>query len=337
MGSKSLNMEYKGMSELQLLEFCSDQKIVTSKMGYHNWTSEIYGIGKHLREYAYYPMSFPLLVHSDHGGPYQHDTALPIDIDTESPVLLFHSPRYLDEFKKQSAKTAYVLYSPFVFYRKKKRIKQSDTANGTLAFVAHSTPLIDDQSEIVDYINDLRHLPEEFQPVSAMIHYHDVNKGLHKVFLENGMPVYTAGNPHDYRFTERFYSIIRNFRYTTSNHPMSCLFYSIEMGIPHFLYGNKPVFVNKGDENVTAGDYDAEKENLQVRKLVALFSGIQSIISERQRQFVEYELGLHHGLGRLRCAFVLYRAWVVKLLLLSSEKAKFSVKRMLSIIKKSIG
>ena len=34
------------------------------------WTSELYGFGKYIRQYGYYPEELPLMIFTDHGGPH---------------------------------------------------------------------------------------------------------------------------------------------------------------------------------------------------------------------------------------------------------------------------
>ena len=190
-------------------------------------------------------------------------------------------------------------------------MKAKPGARGTLAYPSHSLPDIDDVSDVEKYIRDLRTLPDEYQPVVVSLHYHDINKGRHRIFLDSGIPVYTAGTPHDYRFTERFYSILSNFKYTTSNFLGSYIFYSIEMGIPFFFHGDKPVFKkaihnNEADFNfkavgnsINSGDYIYE-----------LFNNKQGHITNEQKKFVHNQLGLIEGTGRMKLATLLYSALI---------------------------
>lgn len=292
-----------GMSEEELITLCNaiEHKPV-AKVLY--WTSEIYGFGKHIRDYGFYPMHLPLYVNTDHGIS-SSEIPAKLELESTAPVQLYHSARRVQEWKKISHKPCYVMFSPFAFYRRKNNIKQSPEAKGTLAYPAHTTSEIDDHSNIELYIEQLKALPDEFQPVSVSLHYHDINKGQHKIFLKHNIPVYTAGNPYDYRFTERFYEIIKNFKYTTSNTVMSCLFYSVEMGIPHFFYGNKPAYFNKSDRNLNIGIYDPESQFPVMREIYDLFKGPQTTITSQQRRIVERKLGLNDGISRVKMALLL--------------------------------
>ena len=71
----------------------------------------------------------------------------------------------------------------------------------------------------------------------GMPYYYDVLQGHHAIFEQAGFEVVTNGYIGDFDFVEIFYDTIRRFRYTTSNHTGSYAYYSLEMGIPFFLYG----------------------------------------------------------------------------------------------------
>ena len=182
-------------------------------------------------------------------------------------------------------------------------------AKGTIVFPAHTTPSIDDISDVENYIQQLFELPEEFQPISVCLHMHDINKGRHHIFKKHKIPIYTAGSNLDDRFAERFYDIIKNFRYATSNMVGSYLYYCIEMGIPFSIYGNKQVFINQLDPNIPKGLYDPYAEFQRFRQVHDMFSGIFTNISPAQKEYVEISLGLRDGISRGKMAWVLYSSF----------------------------
>lgn len=290
----------------QLVSYCNtDIKSSCKVFPAPYWTAVVYGFGKHLREYGYYPSWLPLCVYTDHGvktehKPYKHE------LESDAPTQLFHSPVSLLEWKKYSSKPCFVMFSPFVFYRQEHKVLQIVSANGTIAFPAHSTPSIDDISDVEEYAKQLLDLPDEFQPISVCLHMHDINKGRHYIYEKYNIPIYTAGNCFDERFTERFYDIIKNFKYSTSNIVGSYLYYSIEMGIPFFLYGNKQLYINQSDSNLSSGLYDPSEELQEYREVHDMFSEIYTKISTIQKEYVEASLGLKDGLSRTKMALVLY-------------------------------
>lgn len=272
------------------------------------WTAEIYGFGKYIRKYGFYPSWLPLCVFTDHGPG--ACTPYPVELESTAPVQLYHSPISVENWKAISRKPCYCMYSPFVFYRQRNKIEVSSGARGTIAFPAHTTPSIDDVSDIQVYIDQLKQLPEEFQPVSVCLHMHDINKGMHNKFIQNGLEVFTAGNSMDDRFIERFYSIIRRFKYSTSNFLGSYTYYCVEAGIPFFIYGEKPRLINKTDSNVPLGEYDPYKSVDLYRKSQDLFAEVSTVITANQKELVCRDLGLTVGISRIRMATILYYAFV---------------------------
>ncbi len=296
-----------GLTEMEISRRCAGENLICApRPGY--WTAEIYSFGKYLREYGYFPQWLPLLVYTDH-GPSQADSPLTHELESDAPVQFYHSSRMVEKWKKITKKPCYTMFSPFVFYRKTRKIVQNRDAKGTLAYPSHTTPLIDDEVDYEKYIEQLMSLPKEFHPISVQLHVHDVNKGQHKLFMKHKIPVYTAGHYADYRFVERFYETLKQFKYTTSNVVMSCLFYSVEMGIPHFLYGIEPVFNNKGQEGIPLGrEFKPLEQWEQMRKVTEMFSGLNTEITDDQRKLVNFELGIEHGASRFQMAGILFFA-----------------------------
>ena len=300
--------DYKGYSEEELLQLCDDNLAYKGKAKWHYWTAEVYSFGRHIRNYAFYPSFLPLHIYTDH-GPGCYITEIPKhEFEHDASCQFYHSADSVKLFKKSSDKPCYTMLSPFAWCRKVRKIQQSDNARGTLAFPAHSTQDIDLVSDIEEYIEQLKKLPEEFQPVSVCLHMHDINKDQHKIFMKHNIPVYTAGNAFDQRFAERFYDILKNYKYTTSNMIGSYTYYSIEMGIPFSLYGKEAKYENKGNANMVIGEMPL---NLfyDYYKISETFKGLYKIITEDQKKIAEISLGINEGISRIEMAKLLYYAY----------------------------
>ncbi len=298
--------EVNNIAEKQLEALCDESQATNSfiwRLSY--WTAEVYGFGKYIRQYGYFPKWLPLCINTDH-GPGTRDAPAPHELTSTAPVQVYHSSIRVKQWKGVSKKPCYCIYSPFVFYRRKNNVKQSSDARGTIAFPAHSTDAIDDTSDIQVYIDQLRMLPAEFQPVSVCLHMSDIKKGLHKKFIQNGFTVYTAGHAFNDEFIDRFYSIVKNFKYSTSNLAGSYLYYCVELGVPFFLYGEGPAFVNKSDPNIEKGVYTSYKKQKSYQELVGLFSTASNSVTEEQRAFVYRGLGVEDGLSRIQMCATLY-------------------------------
>lgn len=298
-----------GMTERKIQELCDMKKARGFKAPPY-WPSEIYGFGKWIREYCGYPRFLPLCIYTDHGPPIL-DVPLRQEIESGAPYQFCHSPTLVQKWRKRLKKEASVLYSPFIFCRRKRNFYKSRIAEGTLAFPAHTTANIDDNSDMEVYIKQLLKLPKRFQPVSVCLYYDDIKKNKHKIFQKYKIPIYTAGYYFDERFTERFYEILKNFKYATSNTAGSYLYYAVEMGIPFSIYGQKQKYVNKNDSNLSTGEYDPYKLSAFYRRLDGMFRGLNTKVIPEQKDFVEVNLGLKDGLEPDGMKKILYKSFFI--------------------------
>ncbi len=307
------------MTDGELKQYCESAKVSFKLISPPYWTAEIYGFGKWIRKYGYYPSFLPLCIFTDH-GPAQTGVISPHELESDAPTQFYHSPNCVNTWKKVSRKRCKVLLSPFAFCRKMNRIEVMANARGTLAFPAHTTDSINDHSDLNIYINQLKKLPEEYQPVAVCLHPTDIKNGREKIFKENGLPVYTAGNSLDDRFTERFYEIIKHFKFTTSNIIGAYTYYAVEMGLPFFLYGNGPGWVNYSDKNIPLGPFNPYLLYQDYRTVHDLFSSVTHQISTEQKNYILRELGILNGISRFEMAFTLYLSFIEWLINYSSIK-----------------
>lgn len=300
--------DYKGYSEEKLFRLCN-KRVKKGVAKWQYWTSEVYSQGRHYRRYGFYPVFLPLFVYSDHGPA---DTLVyPHEIKNDAEAMLVIDNRKVLKYKEQSQKPCYSVISPLVWYRRQNKIIPTD-AKGTLAFPSHSTPEIECEFDIPQYIEQLKALPEEMQPVCVCLHMHDINKGQHKIFLEHGIPVYTAGSAFDVRFAQRYYDILKHFKYSTSNMIGSYVYYSVEMGIPFSLYGVKNTYTNIYDTNIAKGEYKFNERDYY-RFLNSLFEGINTSISQAQLEYVISGVGIEKSISRFKMAKILYGAFLNRL------------------------
>ena len=303
------SFDYNGFDESTLLSLCDAATASRGVVPWKYWPPEIYSSGRHYRSYGWYPSFLPIYCYSCH-GTYYRTTVFPHEVENDAYAMLHVSPTAVAAYRKVSDKPCYCVHSPFVWCRKKNQIEKSGNAKGTLAFAAHSTPVIDVVMDYEAYADLLLSLPKEYFPIAVCLHMHDIKKGLHKLFLKKGLPVYTAGNAEDVRFAERWYAVARNFAYTTSSMFGSHAFYSVEMGIPFFLMGEMPEAFNRGEKNLPLGEYVyADEPYLEAH---SLFTERVQKITPEQRAFVEKHLGLHDGLSRKELSKLLYTAYFRK-------------------------
>ena len=164
-------------------------------------------------------------------------------------------------------------------------------------------------------VNELSFQPEpenDMKPVCVNIFTNDILKGLHVPFMNRGMPVYSAGNISDIRFVDRFYDILRHFKYSVSNTPGSYMFYSVEMGIPFSLYGNRVKFINQGNDDFPLGESFYGKVYYEEMGY-KLFSQLSRRLTEDQEEYVrDYFYGDMAVLTPQEMRSILYSAWKMR-------------------------
>ncbi len=286
------------MTEEELQALCKPPKL-KSTAAY----SDFYGIGYWLKEYVGYPQSFPILFHSDH-GPAIEENLLPYEYESPYDKALFHNTLKIEDNKiNKKFKEVYVTGSPFVYYYKMRNVKPAEKRNGTVSFPFHSTAAIDAILDWESYADQLNGLPEEYHPITVCLHHVDIDKGLHSIFLNKGIKVVTAGHKLDYKFTERFYDIIRDKKYATSNAYGSCVLYCVDFGIPFFYLGDQEIEMNnKANSSLKKGVNSLDvylKYNRKVDRIFQskeLFKEPSDSISEEQKIFAQQVLGVHDAL-----------------------------------------
>jgi hypothetical protein len=278
------------------------------------WTASIYGFGKWIRRYGYYPPCLPLCIYTDHGPGDKECSPYPHELDSSAPVQFYHTESAVARWRKVSRKPCYTLYSPFVFARHTLGIKRSSSAQGTIFFVAHSTPSVQENKAVDAYHQELSALPEKFRPITICLHIHDVRKGLDKKYLGLGYRVVTAGDSLDQRFTERFYRLLGQHKYALSNLFGSYGLYATEMRVPFGLYGTDPEYYNQDDPNIEKGEYKVNRNTHYSQRIMELFNLLpEDSVTPEQLEFARYHLGINDGITRAEMARVLYKSlfiWV---------------------------
>ncbi len=251
-------------------------------------------------------------VHVQH-GVYKTDTMLRTDLDTDADIMFTWSKKFKDLWEEESTIPCYVLGAPFVHFRHIKKIKQSKDARGTIAFPTHSTEESQIEYSIDDYCEQLRNLPEEFQPVTICLHHHDVaTYKIHEEYIKRdflNIVCATLNQTPKYQFPTGFYLNLCNHKYATSNAMGTCAFYAVEMGIPFFLLGDAPIFNNsKGfDLNSPKRKIVFDRQSTPAtEKFYDLFNiEDKTVITSAQKEYVYSELGINDCLSREEIAKIL--------------------------------
>ena len=256
-----------------------------------------YGFNRIIREYCRYPFWLPLPFEMEHGwSPLQEPGAN--EMLTQKPLMLVFSKRREQAWQKGSDIPVAVMGSPFVHYRRMHRIRQLANACGTIVFPYHSIDFGQVEYDVDKFCRLLQQLPQDFKPITICLYYDDFQYGVHERYAHWRFSVTTAGNKFNPNFAENFYNLLKRHRYSLSNMVGSHTFYSVEMGLPFFVYGDIPVLINDGTDPNLPIDYrllDLEYE----RYTYKLFdTGPSRHITTEQQQFVEKEMGIHDCLSR---------------------------------------
>ncbi len=208
--------------------------------------SQIYKVDEIAKAYlgfpAWFPMAYVALL--EHGVALQHDIFRGKLLSSKDELILVDTQSRKDLLQAQG-KEAYVLGPLFVHARKLYNIEAKPDRKGTLVFPIHASHTNTVHFDWEKYAESLLALPEEYHPFTACIYWMDVMKGRHRAFEKYGIKVITNGHIHDPKFVYNCLHSISQHRYCTGNELVSSMFYSIEMGIPFFLFGNDQGLVSE--------------------------------------------------------------------------------------------
>jgi hypothetical protein len=282
------------------------------------WESENSSFGKTLREWACFPKFLPICIASDH-GVHWGATCWPNELNNRYQAFFTWNKKKNDLMRNRHGKRSYHVPHPWVYYRKKYYPTPLESRKGTLVFYAHSnTTTVPKYKDLDGYISELKALPEKYQPVVICLSFHDIEKGLHKVLREYGLPLVTAGTTNSQNFVDRFYSTITQFRFSSSSNIGSHTFYVLEAGIPFFLLGPYPEYHINGSKAVKDGkqnllDYGDREDIENLEQFKQLLSTKTDTVTEEQSIFVSNYLGLNAGTTRREAFGIMWREFFLNL------------------------
>lgn len=282
------------------------------------WESENSSFGKTFREWACFPRFLPICISSDH-GVHWGAKCWPNEINSCYRTFFTWNKKKNDLMRNRHGKRSYHVPHPWVYYRKKHYPSLSSSRTGTLVFFAHSNNTTSPKYQDLDsYINALKALPEKYQPVVLCLSFHDIQKGLNKKLRKYNLPLVTAGTTNSRQFVDRFYSLISQFRYSSSANIGSHTFYLIEAGIPFFLLGPYPEYEIRGSKAVKDGkqnlsDYGDAEDLEKFESLKNLLSIQTDTVTNEQKELVAEYLGLSSKITRFEAAWIMWRELVLNI------------------------
>ena len=304
-------MQFQGMTDAEL-----EAAVTRNNKGFAPWVywaSELYSYGKCLRHWVGYPGWLPLFVYADHGVSLQSSLA-PHEVESPARVHFTWNAEKLERYRDDKKKNITYIPHPWITYRRSQKIERVANPKGTIVFFTHLAPGFEwENRDSEDYFNSLRALPEKFQPVVLCLHMHDIKEGVHKHLRKQGFPIVTAGNTFNVDFVDRFYALARNFAYASSASWGSNVAYCIELGIPYFYFGEVPVLHNVSSTQLPVGvvDFSDEHHRRNETKAMEMFRHPVDQVTQEQKEFIEYYLGLDATTSRLRSAVLIWRELLV--------------------------
>lgn len=269
-----------------------EQQIANIKVQYEQKRkrlSEMYHIDALVKEYLGLPKWFPLshMAHLLHGVPLAIDRVFtchqkPYDIHLVQNT-------YQEQLAQSKGLNTLLFRETFMAYRQFKGWVPRPNAKGTLAFPAHSSLHNETVTDWYKYAEELKALPEIYQPITVCLYWKDLLLGRHEPFLKAGLKIVTAGYFFDPLFCQNLYQYLTSSRFITSNEVGSYTFYGLEMGIPFFLHGD-PVVYEALDNLSARNDPEFQK---QYQKLMAAFRVVLTeqgvkITKEQEAMFAHY-------------------------------------------------
>ena len=294
----------------ELQEICKNPNDL-KKYSWHDY----YSLGFCIKEYARFPKFLNLAVYTDH-GPGIRENLLPMDLNNKYRVSLLQNTIRINAFK-EIGKPVYCTGAPFVHYRKKRNIHIKQDAKGTVCFPFHSTKFVKADFDIDKLIKQINDLPKRFQPVTICLHHCDVEDGKHLKYIEKGFDVVSAGHKFDKKFVHRFYEILSNHKYATSNSYGSHVPYSIEMGLPFFILKNEIMIKNLGDKNLNMTEssiddyFNTDRVMNKYEEAKKIFSEVRTEITPEQNAFAEKVLGIPYAISPIKLNKILWREYFI--------------------------
>jgi hypothetical protein len=288
------NKIYSGFSNKQLKIICDwklngyDLNLPKKSSSWIYWTVELYSFGRCYREWLGLPYWMPLPLYGDHSISNESFFS-PHEVNSKPKHYITFSKFRFKSLKKEKKKILLQLPCPWIMFRHKHKLKKKKNAIGTIIFFSHTCDGIEIKDYNFDkYFRELKAMPSKYHPLVICMHMNDINKGYHLKIRKYGIPIISAGETSSPYFVERFYSMISRFNFATSSRGGSELYYCEEFGIPYFIKGEEPGYINFGNKNKPLGI----EKSVAINKQIKLFSNFPPRRSQYQRQFISDTIGI---------------------------------------------
>lgn len=262
-----LEKSHGGFSLQELIALADDKPRQSSfRAEVLYWDTEGYSQGDLIRASTGWPQWLPITVAGDHGAISTLSFLRGVDLGARHYVttnVIKDSLVHRAEWMRVK-----LVRSPWQDWIDRAKVAIDDAARGTIAFVPHLVPGSQHTEAFTrDYVEALHDLPDEYGPVVACLHKHDVKSGLAAALMDLGVPVISAGNTSHPLYFHRWVELVRRFRYATSSYPGSDLVLFHQLGGTYFVYGPKLEFHGSIDSDDRAASQMTDLEVLLQNEL----------------------------------------------------------------------
>lgn len=272
---------------------------------------KLYGLLNILSRYLRLPSKIIKKVCNwDHGWTPLDKPLTNEDSSLTNIILVWNQRRKLI-IENNTNKKALITGVPFIHWRKRNSLLKSKDATGNVFFAAHGSKYMEIKYNVIELQQHILCLPEVYRPSVICLYWLDIERGYKELYEELGYRVITAGDPYDEKFVERLYSILCKFKYCSSNSFGTYALYALDLGIPFFIFGDKPKLVNKGDDNFETGRGEGYVEIK--KKIASLFvykEDREIEITPDQHEFFLRETGARELTPVYKIRMLVFYYWI---------------------------
>ena len=185
----------------------------------------------------------------------------------------------------------YIKFAEHLYSEKKLSKLKEKFGKVLLVFPSHSSMDTSVDFNYNIWLYEIERRSEGYNTVIISLFWADINKGLHKKYLEKGYLIACNGNRFDPNFLSRQKDLIYLSDMTMSNNIGTHIGYCISMNKPHYIFHQKVSDSDISDRSkfdVSEIEKNREKEYGELYKQ---FSNFDTIITPEQKNIIEYFWG----------------------------------------------
>ena len=186
----------------------------------------------------------------------------------------------------------YILYADNFKTKKQLRKIKAKLGRVLLVFPSHPFPGQKLEYNIGSFQKEIEDVAKDFDTVLVSLGYEDVRKGNDKIYLNKGYKVVCSGGRMDRWFLCRLHDLLELSDMSMSNDVGTHIGYSVAMGVPHYLFKQKVISENVDGSPLQSDNRINSTRKREYDKLYEVFSSKEPIITQNQKEMVNFYWGL---------------------------------------------